>query len=164
MPPEAPANAYLTTKVLTASPHELRLMLLDGAIKFCRQGRDGLARKDFEACFNGYTRCRAIITELITTMRPEPDPALYQRLSGLYLYMLSRLLESSHGKDVAKADEVIKLLEYERETWALLMEKVAKERTGAAPTPAAPPAAHPLAAAGAPAGASREAVSFSASG
>ena len=28
------SNAYLRTKVMTASPEELRLMLLDGAIRF----------------------------------------------------------------------------------------------------------------------------------
>ncbi|MEO1059304.1 MAG: flagellar export chaperone FliS, partial [Actinomycetota bacterium] len=37
MPPQGP-NPYLKTKVMTASPEELRLMLYDGALKFCRQG------------------------------------------------------------------------------------------------------------------------------
>ena len=40
------SNAYLRTKVMTASPAELRLMLLDGAIKFANQAREGLQAKD----------------------------------------------------------------------------------------------------------------------
>jgi flagellar protein FliS len=133
---DARSNAYLTTRVMTASPVELRLMLIEGAIKFLRQGRDGLATKDFEACFNGYSRGRAIISELMTTMRPDPDRELYGRMQSLYAYMMSRLIESSHEKDPAKADEVIQLLEYDRETWMMLIEKLRTEDRG--PGPASP--------------------------
>ncbi|MCE2966736.1 MAG: flagellar export chaperone FliS [Phycisphaerales bacterium] len=136
-PDQSKADAYLTTKVLTASPEELRLMLIDGAIKFSQQGRDALARKDFEGCYNGYTRARAILVELTNTMRPEPDRKLYERLTSLYMFLFRRLLESSHEKDIAKADEVITLLKFERETWVMLMEKLASERRGQTP-PAQP--------------------------
>lgn len=142
--PSNQANEYLATKVMGASAEELRLMLLDGAIKFCRQGRDGLASRNYEACYNGFTRCRAILMELVQTMRPEHDSELCARLTGLYMYMVMRLLESSHEKDLAKADEVIGLLEYDRQTWAMLMEKLASERgvrTGGAESPANPEAA-----------------------
>ena len=37
-----PVNEYLRTRVLTASPEELRLMLLDGALKYAMQAREGL--------------------------------------------------------------------------------------------------------------------------
>ena len=138
--PTNQAQEYLATKVMSASPEELRLLLLDGAIKFCRQGRDGLAGKNYEACYNGFTRCRAILMELVQTMRPEHDEALCARLTSLYLFMVTRLLEASHEKDVTKADEVIGLLEYDRETWVMLMEKLAAER-GVAAAPVQRPAA-----------------------
>ena len=88
------ANAYLQTKVLTASPEELRLMLLDGAIKFCRQGREGLAARNYEASYNGFTRCRAILVELITSMRTDVDPDLCGKVSSLYTFMIRELLEA----------------------------------------------------------------------
>lgn len=132
MPAESPANAYLANKVLTAAPEELRLMLIEGAIKFCRQGRDALVRKDFEGCHTGYTRCREIILELMNTMRADVDPELCGRLSGIYTFMYTQLVESGLGKDPAKADAVIELLEYDRETWLLLMEKVSPGRASPA--------------------------------
>ncbi len=143
------ADAYLTTKVLTASPAELRLMLLDGAVKFCRQGREGLSVKNFEVCFNGFSRTRAILVELVSSIKPEPNPELHERLCSLYMYMISRLLQASHEKSLEKADEVIKLLEYERETWVMTMKKAASELRGSgangsnagALTPARAPAA-----------------------
>lgn len=124
------ANAYLRTKVLTASPEELRLMLLDGAIKFARQGRDGLARRDFEASFTGLSQARSIITELIVTIRPEADPVLAERVKSLYTFLYTELVEASLSKDFGRVDRVIELLEFERETWAMLMTKLAAERGG----------------------------------
>lgn len=136
-----PANAYLRTKVLTASPEELRLMLLDGAIKFARQGRDGLAAKDYEASYNGISQCRNIILELLTTIRPQYDPDLCERVKAVYTFMYREMVEASLEKSVARIDSVVSLLEYERETWALLMTKVAEERAAAKGTPAPVPAA-----------------------
>lgn len=123
------ANAYLRTKILTASPEELRLLLLDGAIKFLRQGREAMARKDHEGTFNGITRCRNIILELINGTRPEPDAELYRRVTSLYTFMYTSLVEANLEKDTDKCDKVIELLEYERETWVMLMKKLVDERS-----------------------------------
>ena len=123
-----PANAYLRTKVLTASPEELRLMLLDGALKFAHQGREGLASRNYEASFMGISQCRDIVLELITTIKPEADPDLSTRVKAVYTFMYTTLVEASMEKSVPKLDQVIKLLAYERETWVLLMQKLAEER------------------------------------
>lgn len=122
------ANAYLRTRVMTASREELRLLLLEGAIKFARQAREGLIAKNFEQVFSGTDNARNIVMELITTIRSEPNPALADQVRALYTYMYVRLTEASFEKNQEKFDEVLKLLDYERETWILLMEKVASER------------------------------------
>lgn len=128
------ANAYLRTRVLTAPPEELRLMLLEGAVKFATQGREGLASRNFEASFNGITQCRDIIVELITTVRDEVNPEMADRVRSLYMYIYSELNQASMEKDVGRLDKVITLIEYERETWELLLRKLAEERAaGAAP-------------------------------
>lgn len=132
-----PANAYLRTKVLTASPEELRLMLLDGAIKFARQGREGLANRNYEASFNGISQCRNIVLELLTTIKPEYDPDLCDRVKSLYTFLYTELVEASMTKSVPRVDSVIKLLEYERETWVMLMAKLAEERASGAAAAAA---------------------------
>lgn len=136
-------NAYLRTRVLTANPAELRLMLFDGAIKFAEQGREGLANKDFELAYTGITRCQAILMELISSLRPEQDPDLCRKLSALYTFMYTRLMSASSERSPAIVDEVLNLLRYERETWSLLMEKMVKENAAASSLdgpPASPPA------------------------
>lgn len=128
MTANATANAYLRTKVLTASPEELRLMLLEGAVKFARQGRGALEQKKFEAAFNGLSQAREIVFELMTTIREDVDPELAANAKALYAFIYRTLVEGGHEKDLTKIDKAIELLEYERETWVLLMQRLAEER------------------------------------
>ena len=125
-------NEYLKTKVQTATPAELRLMLFDGAIKFLEQGKTGLVQKNYEASYTGITRCQEILVELMTTLEPKHAPELCEKLSSLYTFMYTRLVEACTERDVAKAEEVLDLLRYERETWDQLMAKLAEENTAGA--------------------------------
>lgn len=134
-------NAYLRTRVLTATPEQLRLMLLEGAVRFARAGREGLEIKNYEQSYDGFTKCRNILVELMNSMRPEVDPDLCKRVNALYTFLYIHLTEASLEKDSRKADEVIELLEYERQTWILLMDKLAAERAGAAPASVPAPVA-----------------------
>lgn len=133
--PDGTPNAYLRTKVMTASPGELRLMLIDGAIKFAEKTRTALDAKDFESVYVGVTRAQKIIMELINSLRPEHDEALCARLSGLYTYMYKRLMEASTERDAAIVDEVLELLRYERQTWSMLLERLASESRSATTEP-----------------------------
>lgn len=152
-PQNTSVNAYLKSRVMSATPEQLRLMLLDGALRFAAQGRDGLARKDYEASFTGLTSCRDILMELITSIRTDVDPDLMQRIKGLYTFMYSELVTAGLERDPARVEKVIELLTFERETWSMLCDKVADERramsgapVAAAQTPVAPAAtAKPLA-------------------
>lgn len=139
--PSASANAYLRTRVLTASPEELRLMLIDGAIRFATQGREGLAERNFEKSFEGISNCRNIITELMLTMRDEIDPDLCAKVRSLYSFMFQQLVDASLERSTEKLDVVLDLLAYERETWVMLMDQLARERAAAPstePKPAGP--------------------------
>ncbi|MEX0653533.1 MAG: flagellar export chaperone FliS [Phycisphaeraceae bacterium] len=146
----APAtNPYLRTKIMTASPEQLRLMLYDGAIKFCRQGRDALARQDFEASYHALMRAQKIVLELSNSLNADVDPALCQRLAALYTYIYRRLVDANMTREPDAVDEAIRLIDYERETWQMLIRKLHTDDEPAPDGPAAPPA-NPYAA-GAPA-------------
>ncbi len=113
-------------------------MLLEGAVKFARQGRIALAEKRFEASFNGLSQSREIVFELMTTIREDVDPELAANAKGLYSFIYRTLVEGGHEKDLSKIDKAVELLEYERETWVMLMQRLAEERGHTRPaTPAA---------------------------
>jgi flagellar protein FliS len=167
MSQNANVNAYLRTKVLTAPPEELRLLLLDGAIKFAAQGREGLAVKNYELSFNGISQCRDIIVELMTTIAPSVDPDLASKIRGVLSFIFTELTEAGLEKNPTRLDRVIDILRFERETWALAMQKLAKERaTEGVVMPAAETSASPAASTSASAGpapsAPRVSVSLSA--
>ncbi len=133
-------SAYLRTKVLSATPEELRLMLLDGCLRFCRQGREGLATRNFEQSYNGLSGAKNILVELVTGMNREINPELCDRVTAVLMFMYRRLVDANLEKSAEIVDEVIGLLEYERETWVLTMQKLADERARLGATPPGDPA------------------------
>ena len=123
----APAtNPYLRTKIMTASPEELRLMLYDGAIKFCNQARVAMQKQDFESSYTNLMRAQKIVLELSTSLDHKADPQLCDRLSALYTYIYRQLVDANVNRDPAYIDEAVKLIGYERETWQMLMQKSGK--------------------------------------
>lgn len=132
------ANAYLKTRVMTASPEELRLMLLDGAARFLRQGIDGLTARDYERSFNGISQCRAIIMELLTSVRPEHAPDLVERIQSLYSFIYAELVEGSFSRDIPRLQKALGLIEFERETWKLAIDKARIERGSPMPASESP--------------------------
>jgi flagellar protein FliS len=121
------SQAYLKTKVMTASPAELRLMLIDGAIRFADQAKRGYEERDFERAYEGTTKAQNILMELLNALRPDQSPELCARLSALYTYMYKSLVEASSTRDTAKVDEVIELLRFERETWRMCLDEISRE-------------------------------------
>jgi flagellar protein FliS len=129
------AQSYLRTKILTAGPDELRLMLYDGAIKFCHQAKDAMSKKDLETSHHAMLRAQKIVLELSTSLDPEAAPEICDKLSGLYNFIYRRLVDANVNRDTAIIDEVLDLLSYERQTWELLMQKLAEQAkiSGGAP-------------------------------
>ena len=85
MNPQAAQN-YLRTRVFTATPEQLQMMLYDGAVRFAEQARPALEKKDWETAYNMISRAQKIITELTCTLRHEINPELCGRLASLYNY------------------------------------------------------------------------------
>jgi len=123
----ATTQSYLRSQVMSASPQELRLMLLDAAIRFASQGRDGLRERDYERSFEGVSQARAIVTELATGVDRQADPELCDRVTGVFMHMFSELTQANLERDPERVQRVIDLLAYERETWAMAMERVRAE-------------------------------------
>ena len=136
-------DAYLRTKVMTAKPAELRLMLIDGAIRFTEQARKGYETKDFETAYNGTKRAQAIMLELVTSLRHELAPELCKNVAAVYTFLYTSLVKASMTKDLGAIEDVLRILRYERETWVLCMDALARENHSASnltETPKALPA------------------------
>lgn len=126
MPPTGP-NPYLRTKIMTASPQELRLMLYEGSVRFCRAGLAALEKNDHEAAFDALMRAQKIVLELSTSLKHEVAPDLCNKLAALYNYIYKQLVEATLHRDPQLVQEALGLLEYETQTWKMLMAKLADQ-------------------------------------
>ncbi len=123
-------NSYLRDAVMTATPEQLQLMLYDGAVKFALQGKDALIAKDYERSYEKLGRAQAIILEMQNGLRREVSPELCDRMAAIYNFLYRKLVDASVQKDTTCIDDAVKILRYQRETWVMLMDKVAKFKAG----------------------------------
>lgn len=127
------AGEYLKTKVLTASPEQLQLMLYDGAIRFCEQARTAIQDKKVEESYNLINRAEKIVLELFNSMREEIAPETCANMRGLYMFCYDRLVRANMKKDLTSLDEALRILRHVRESWLMLMEKLKKEKAAQQP-------------------------------
>lgn len=116
---------YNNSKILTASPAELTLMLYDGAIKFANIAVMGMEQNDIQKAHNNIIRVQRIIEEFRNTLdRKYPVAEDFDRI---YVYLLKRLYEANVKKDKEIMEEVLTHLRSMRDTWIQVM-KVNKVR------------------------------------
>jgi flagellar protein FliS len=120
----------LRTKVLTATPEQLQLMLFDGAIRFAEQAREALQQKNYEKSHGLITSAQKIVNQLLGTLKRDLSPELCGNLAGIYTYVFRRLVDANVTHKLQPLDEAVKLLKYQRETWLLLLQKLAAEKAG----------------------------------
>lgn len=116
-----PYAQYNNSKVLTASPAELTLMLYEGAIKFCNIAVMAMEKKDIQKAHNNIVRVQRIIEEFRSTLdRKYPVAEDFDRV---YVYILQRLVEANIKKDPAILEEILTHLRSMRDTWLEVMKK-----------------------------------------
>ena len=128
--PQAAQN-YLKTKVFTATPEQLQLMLYDGAIRFGDQARVALEAKNYEQSYNMIARVQRIITEMNSSLKHDVAPDLCEKMAALYNYIYRRLVEANVEHKIDSLDEALDLLRYQRETWVMLLGQLGKTKAAA---------------------------------
>ena len=114
-----PYAAYANSKIMTASPAELTLMLYDGAIKFCNIAIMGVEEKDIEKAHNNIIKVERILREFLNTLDHKYPVA--QDFENVYNYLIQRLHEANIKKDAEILQEVLKHLRTMRDTWKEVM-------------------------------------------
>ena len=112
---------YLKSKILTATPAELTLLLYNGIIQFSNQAITAISKKDYEKAHYNIQRAERIIEELVNTLDDKYEVA--QDFSRIYTYVLKRLLEANIKKDPKILRECITHIRSLRDTWVQVMEK-----------------------------------------
>ena len=112
---------YKNSKVLTASPAELTLMLYDGCIKFCNMAVMDINGKDFYKANKNIQKAERIIGEFKMTLDHRYEVA--KDFDNIYDYVLRRLHEANMTKDTTILDECITHMRSLRDTWKEVMKR-----------------------------------------
>lgn len=116
-----PYAKYQNSKILTASPAELTLMLYDGAIKFGNIAIAGMHEKDIQKAHTNIVKVQRIIVEFRSSL--DRSYPVAQDFDNVYVYLLERLLQANIKKDPEIMEEVVGHLRTMRETWVEVMKK-----------------------------------------
>ncbi len=112
---------YNNSKILTASPAELTLMLYEGAIKFCNFAIAAVESNDIEKSHIYIRKVERIIDYLRQTLDMKYPVA--EDFERIYTYLSQRLIEANVKKDKEILQEVNGHLRTVRDTWKEVMKK-----------------------------------------
>jgi flagellar protein FliS len=128
---------YLDARVTTASPPELQLMLLDGALRFGRQAQQlWNAAEQRDECGRLLGRTLDIVEELVRSVSGGSTDES-KRLEEEYAFAFRQVALAQLNHDAGPLEAALKVLDFHRETWKLVCEKLRAE-TPAAAAPVAP--------------------------
>ncbi len=139
----APARAAyreigIETTVTSANPHQLVLLLFDGAIDAVGQARLRMEQRDIPGKGASVSKAIRIISEgLLAALDDKQGGQIAINLRSLYEYMLRRLVEANLKNRPEILSEVISLLNEIRGAWAQIGQRTAPVNSApmAAPLP-----------------------------
>jgi flagellar protein FliS len=109
-------------------------MLIEGAIRYGKEAEAALRRGDAVAADGPAMRLIDVISEMLVGVRQNKSE-LNQKIAQLYVYMFRLAGEAKVNDDADKLVELLGLLEFERQTWQQVCDKLGS-------TPAAASAPH----------------------
>ncbi|MBO5166785.1 MAG: flagellar export chaperone FliS [Lachnospiraceae bacterium] len=110
---------YNNSKVLTASPAELTLMLYEGAIKFANIAIVAIENNDIQKAHTNIIKTQKIIDHFRATLDMKYPVA--QDFDRVYEYLQRRLVAANVKKDKAIMEEVCEHIRSMRDTWKEVM-------------------------------------------
>ncbi|WP_315070749.1 flagellar export chaperone FliS [uncultured Clostridium sp.] len=109
-------NIYKTNTVNYASKEQLLLMLVEGAVKFCKMGRQAIIDKDINKAHDSLVRTQDIFSELMISLDTTQGDWTVQ-LFNVYGFVKQKLVEANMKKDIEIIDEILPIIEDINETW-----------------------------------------------
>lgn len=112
---------YNNSRILTASPAELTLLLYEGAIKFGNIAIVKMEQKDIEGAHKNIVKVGKIIDYLRETLDMKYPVA--EDFERIYVYLSRRLNDTMVSKDPADMEEVVMHLRSVRDNWKEVMKR-----------------------------------------
>ena len=109
-------NVYKNNSINYASKEQLLLMLVEGAVKFCKIARQAIIDEDIKKANDSLIRTQEIFSELMVSLDTKAGEWAVQLLM-VYDFIKQKLIEANMTKSVEIIDEILPLVEDINETW-----------------------------------------------
>ena len=124
MPIGNPYAQYQNSKVLTASPAELTLMLYDGIIKFTNIAVEAIQENDLGKANTNIMKAERIIDHLNGTLNEKYPVA--KDFQNIYSCIMDALIQGNIHKDISELERALEYSRMIRETWKEIMKQAEK--------------------------------------
>ena len=112
-------NQYNNSKILTATPAELVLMLYEGAIKFCNLAIRAIEEGDVPKANENIIKAERIIDEFRATLNPKYPVS--KDFEAVYDYIYHHLVQGNIHKDKEALNVALNELRSMRDVWKEVM-------------------------------------------
>ena len=109
-------NIYKNNSINYASKEQLLLMLVDGAVKFAKIGRQAILDKEIEKAHINLKKTQEIFIELMVSLDVSKADWMAP-LFDVYAFIKDRLMEANMKKSIEIMDELIPLIESVNKLW-----------------------------------------------
>ncbi|KIL49946.1 flagellar export chaperone FliS [Jeotgalibacillus soli] len=110
-----PYSKYQNNSVTTASPAELTLMLYNGSLKFMKQAKIEIEKKNFQEKNRLIGRTQDIVHELMVKL--DMNVEISKNFLRIYDYINRRLIDANINNDMRALEEAEGLMTDIRDTW-----------------------------------------------
>jgi flagellar secretion chaperone FliS len=110
-------NTYKSNSINHASKEQLLLMLVEGAVKFAKMGRQAIVDKDIQKAHENIIKTQNIYGELMATINLEAAGDWGKSIYDIYDFINRRLIDANIKKDVEIMNEIIPLIEDVKNMW-----------------------------------------------
>jgi len=127
-------DEYLESKVTTATPVQLHLMVLDGALRHARMAETAMAQGKMAEARTALAEARRFTAELLSGLDAKRLPELVQNLKSLFVFVLRNLVKADLQRDTTLVSDSVTILQMHRETWLALADRITQTSAAQAPS------------------------------
>jgi flagellar protein FliS len=117
----------LHSSLLESNPHQVILMMFDGALQAASVAKGAIERKNLELKSESITKATNILDALRQSLDFDSQPKISENFDVLYAYCIDRLNTVSIDLDISGIDEVVDLLKPLRDAWSEMSEESKSE-------------------------------------
>ena len=117
----------LHSSLLESNPHQVILMMFDGALQAISVAKGAIERKNFELKSESITKATNILDALRGSLDFEREPKVSENFDVLYTYCIESLNKVSLDLNTSAIDEIVEMLKPLRDAWSEMSEKSKRE-------------------------------------